>query len=133
MAADGSFQPRPLDPSRWDRTQSLFHAAADLAAADRAGFLRAECGGDEALFADVMAMLQEDAASQSLLDRGPAETAAHHLDVPPVGLVSKRFGPYRIVRLLGEGGSGVVHLAERDDLQNQVAIKFLRDAALSPA
>jgi serine/threonine protein kinase len=133
MAADGSFQPRPLDPLRWERAQSLFHAAANLAAADRAEFLRASCGGDEALFADVMAMLQEDAAPQSVLDLGRAETAAHLLDVPSAGLASKRFGPYRIVRLLGEGGSGVVHLAERDDLQNQVAIKFLRDASLSPA
>ena len=64
----------------------------------------------------------------SVLDLDRAETAARLLDVPLPGLASKRFGPYRIVRLLGEGGSGVVHLAERDDLQNQVAIKFLRDA-----
>ena len=133
MAADGPFQPRPLDPLRWERAQSLFHDAADLAAGDRAEFLRAACGGDEALFADVMAMIEEDAAPQSVLDLGRAETAARLLDVPSAGPASKRFGPYRIVRLLGEGGSGVVHLAERDDLQNQVAIKFLRDAALSPA
>ena len=133
MAADGPFQPRPLDPSRWERVQSLFHAAADLGATERAEFLRAECGGDEALRDDVMAMLHEDAASQSVLDLDRAQTAAQALHLTLPGLASKRFGPYRIVRLLGEGGSGVVHLAERDDLRNKVAIKFLRDAALSPA
>ena len=46
---------------------------------------------------------------------------------------SEQFGPYRLIRPLGEGGAGVVYLARRDDLQADVAIKFLRDAWLSPA
>ena len=45
----------------------------------------------------------------------------------------KEFGPYRIKQALGEGGMGVVYLAEREDLGNQVAIKILRDAWVSPA
>ena len=35
--------------------------------------------------------------------------------------------------MLGEGGMGVVYLAERDDLGSLAAIKILRDAWLSPA
>lgn len=34
-------------------------------------------------------------------------------------------GPYRVVRELGRGGTGVVYLAERDDLGLQVALKIL--------
>ncbi len=44
-----------------------------------------------------------------------------------------RFGPYRIIDVLGEGGMGVVYLAERDDLGSVAALKILRDAWLSPA
>jgi Serine/threonine protein kinase len=42
------------------------------------------------------------------------------------------FGPWRIASVLGEGGMGVVYLAERADLGNKAAIKILRDAWLSP-
>jgi tetratricopeptide (TPR) repeat protein/predicted Ser/Thr protein kinase len=43
-------------------------------------------------------------------------------------------GPYRILRLIGEGGMGAVYLAERTDgeIQHQVAIKLLRAGAAGP-
>lgn len=122
-----------MDTERWERIQSLFHAAAEMDKADRDAFLRSECGSDIALIARVIAMLEEDAGSSSMLDRDMSELAARVLGPPAQGLESRQFGPYRITRLLGEGGAGVVYLAERDDLHTQVAIKFLRDAWLSPA
>src|SRR5439155_488277 len=41
-------------------------------------------------------------------------------------------GPYRLKEALGQGGMGVVYLAEREDLGSVAAIKILRDAWLSP-
>src|SRR6185295_18261119 len=42
-------------------------------------------------------------------------------------------GPYRIVRRLGQGGSGVVLLAEQDEpVRRRVAIKLVPHAAVSP-
>src|SRR5687767_8949586 len=44
-----------------------------------------------------------------------------------------RVGPYRLVRELGQGGMGVVHLAERDDLFHQrVAVKIVRHGLDTP-
>jgi serine/threonine-protein kinase len=69
-----------------------------------------------------------------MLDEGVAGAARNVLGGetdPPIP--RERFGPYRVERVLGEGGMGVVYLAERPDLGSRVAIKILRDAWLSPA
>ena len=56
---------------------------------------------------------------------GPVEGGA-----PPPGLSVfdlKEIGPYQIVRLLGEGGFGVVYLARQEiPLRREVAIKVVR-------
>ncbi len=50
----------------------------------------------------------------------------------PAAFLNQDFGPYRIRNVLGQGGMGVVYLAEREDLGSVAAIKILRDAWLSP-
>jgi eukaryotic-like serine/threonine-protein kinase len=77
-------------------------------------------------------MLAEDAHDDSLLDHDVAGVIRDLLDETP-GPESEQFGPYRLLRVLGEGGMGVVYLAERRDIGGLVAIKILRDAWLSPA
>ena len=123
-----------MDSERWDRIQSLFHQAADLPENQWVAFLDSACHGDGELQAEVLAMLAEDESSRSLLDSDLAHVAAGVLeDAHQVLPNSKDFGPYSVRSVLGEGGMGVVYLAERKDLRNLVAIKVLRDAWLSPA
>ena len=122
-----------MDSGRWEQMQSLFHEAADRPPDARAEFLRAACAGDEALFADITAMLDHDAGRSSLLDRDVADMAGHVIgDGVPETLAGQMFGPYRLIRLLGEGGMGIVCLGVRDDLNSVAAIKILRDAWISP-
>jgi serine/threonine-protein kinase len=123
-----------MHASRWERVQTVFHVAADLPEPDRATYVSAECADDPTLAAEIMAMLEEDARADSLLDRDVSQVAKAMLDAaatPTVPLGS--FGPYRISAILGEGGMGVVYLAERADLGSKAAIKILRDAWLSPS
>ncbi len=123
-----------MDSERWQKIQTLFHKAADFPAAEQRVFLETQCGGDPALVSEIMILLEEDTRGASLLDGGIAHVAHQILSVPAAAPPPfKEFGPYRIVRALGEGGMGVVYLAERADLGTQVAIKILRDAWLSLA
>ena len=123
-----------MDNARWQRIQVLFHEVADLPQGEQQAFLRNQCGDDSALLDEVMNLLREDAAGNSLLERDVGQLALEVMSdsaasVPPF----ETFGPYHIKKTLGAGGMGVVYLAEREDLGSQVAIKILRDAWLSPA
>jgi eukaryotic-like serine/threonine-protein kinase len=118
------------NPARWERIQSLFHRALELPEGERLHYLAGQCPDDRELLAEVQALLGADAAG-ALTQPDLSQLARQVLDgsVP----VLRRIGPYRIIRVVGQGGMGVVYLGERDDLNSRVAIKVLRDAALSPA
>jgi serine/threonine-protein kinase len=123
-----------MDSSRWQKVQALFHEAAGVPPSERRAFVDSRSDGDAALAAEVLTLLEEDSRGDSLLDRDIGSVADQILNQPADNATSHRdFGPYRAIRPLGEGGMGVVFLAERDDLGSQVAIKVLRDAWLSPA
>lgn len=122
-----------MDAARWDRIQTLFHDVVERPPSEWRAALAAACAGDAALAEQVLAMLEEDARGASLLDRGVADAAGRVLGERAATLPSERFGAYRIRSVLGEGGMGVVYLAEREDLGSVAAIKILRDGWLSSA
>jgi eukaryotic-like serine/threonine-protein kinase len=126
-----------MDERGWQQIQDIFARAVDLPPDTQRAAVEQMYTGDESLKTQVldkvMEMLEEDRQANPLLDSSLDETARAVLDFGPLpSLVQREIGPYRLLRFLGEGGMGVVYLAERTDIGGQVAIKLLRDAWLSP-
>lgn len=120
-----------MDEKRWERIQLLFHKVADWPAFEQQLFLRTECREDETLLLEVLEMVEQDKQQPKVLDGDVSYLAQQALNAPLGTAYYKDFGPYRIKKLLGEGGMGLVYLAERKDLGSLVAIKVMRDTWLS--
>ncbi|MBE0564902.1 MAG: serine/threonine protein kinase, partial [Krumholzibacteria bacterium] len=102
------------DP-RWQLLRELFAAAAGLATAARTALLDRETAGDPQLRAELEALLQADSRAGEFL-----APASH-------GAATGTIGPYRLLQVLGEGGFGVVYLAEQiRPIRRHVALKLVK-------
>src|SRR5262245_23804058 len=106
--------------------KSVFLAAIEIASdLERAAFLERECAGNEALRAEVDALLQAHAKPQRLLDALPGPGAT--LDQSAAEAAGTVIGPYKLLEQIGEGGFGVVYMAEQTEpVRRKVALKILK-------
>jgi len=116
------------DPrSRWSEVAAQFDEIVGLAPAERALRLAGLERADPALAGELRALLDADDSANALLDADAAAALPGLLERAPEpgGAMA---GPYRLLRLVGEGGMGVVWLAERVDgsFEQQVAVKVLK-------
>lgn len=121
------------EPTRKDayvRARALVSRAYRLPEDDRDRFVQEACAGDDALRNEVAWLLEVlRSPDDEFLEHGPAGVA-----VPESGeLRVAKPHDYTIVRPLGEGGMGVVYLAERIDgeFRQSVALKLLSAGALA--
>ncbi|MEM7050231.1 MAG: serine/threonine-protein kinase [Acidobacteriota bacterium] len=101
-----------------------------LESADRETFLLARCAGDPELAAEVRSLLaEEEALVDGFLEETIFEGGAIRRQSPQEKLrrgLTERIGPFRILRLLGEGGMGTVLLAEQDEpYRRRLALKVV--------
>src|ERR1044072_936774 len=114
---------------RWERLQELFSRAVELPLADRQSFVAKETSGDTELPTGLLDLLVCDAGSART---GPLTLAlGAALDTTTrdrrKALVGRVVGNYKLVSVLGHGGTGTVYLGERADRQYsaQVAVKIV--------
>jgi eukaryotic-like serine/threonine-protein kinase len=117
----------------WRRIEHVLDTALTLPAGERATYVIEACAGDDALAAQVEALIALT-EKPSFLDSPAAVYAAPILEVaaPPSEATpdlveGKVFGRYRVVRELGRGGMATVYLAHRVDgqIEQRVALKVV--------
>jgi eukaryotic-like serine/threonine-protein kinase len=118
----------------WTQVKALFAQALEQPTDVRDAWLVQACAGDEPLLTELRSLLTARSEPDAgFLSGGAARLAAPLLadDAVEDGVELRdgdSIGPYRLLRLIGQGGMGRVFLAERADGQfhQQVALKLIR-------
>ncbi len=126
---------------KWKLTEELFHRAQECAAEERIERLKEWCGADVELLESVLALLEADSAVEDLLSTGaPGDDgrflkrgggagdllgAKENTDEDP--WLGRVLGAFRLDRLIGRGGMGVVYKGERisGGFTQTVAVKLM--------
>jgi serine/threonine protein kinase len=117
-------------PSPQNREEMLIALALEKPADLRPAFLDAVCAGDPALRQRLEALL---AAHQKADELPPSDASAARvtieLDLPDAEdeAVGKTIGRYKVLEKVGEGGCGVVYVAEQTEpVRRRVALKVIK-------
>ncbi len=111
------------------KARSIFLSAVENHTPDQWGtFLDDVCGDDVELRRRVEVLLNAHLGEDSFLDRGeedePAKATAYR---PIIEQPGTQIGPYKLLQQLGEGGMGLVYLAEQmEPVKRRVALKIIK-------
>jgi len=110
---------------RWADSKRIFLEMVRLPIEERSRAMALACGADDALRAEVAALLARDAEWPN--ESGPGVGAPRLVAPEP-----QEFGSYVRIGLLGEGASAIVYLARDRAQGSEVAVKVLRPGVASP-
>jgi serine/threonine protein kinase len=121
--------------------EALFEAARQLkSGGQREAFLAQACAGDTELQQRLVDLLAADEVADKFLKsasrsagslfaagRSKISTTETSADTAPDEQVGKKIGPYKILQRIGEGGGGVVYMAEQEKpIGRRVALKVIK-------
>jgi serine/threonine protein kinase/Flp pilus assembly protein TadD len=107
--------------------EAIFQAARTIDSPQaRAEYVRQACGGDQAVQERVMKLLRAFAEGGSFLE-SPLPGIDATIDRPIAEGPGSIIGPYKLLQQIGEGGMGVVFMAEQTEpIQRTVALKIIK-------
>ncbi len=112
------------------REEAIFNGAKVLAPAQRPAYLSAACGNDARLRERIEALLRSDEQAGDFLE--PTQPASARpgtivAETSPTEKPGDCIGHYKIREQLGEGGCGVVYVAEQTEpVRRRVALKVIK-------
>src|SRR5262245_52820716 len=108
----------------------LLNAALELPPDQRAAYLDQACAGDAALRKQVEALLRSHEQATSFLETPPAGLSFQRTTLVNIPLTEKpgdKIGRYKLLQQIGEGGCGVVYMAEQEEpVHRRVALKVIK-------
>jgi len=110
-----------VDSSRAARVKDILLAVADLNEAERPAFLDEACKDDPDLRREIDSILAHE-MDLTAPARAAGAASSSHLDSHPT-----KIGPFKVLERIGEGGMGVVYLAEQTEpVRRRVALKVIK-------
>jgi eukaryotic-like serine/threonine-protein kinase len=107
-----------------DHEEALFDRVLEVPAAERGAWLDRECAGDPFLHARLQALVAAHDRPDARLESRPGESTATAEGDEALGQV---LGRYQLLEKLGEGGCGVVYVAEQSEpIRRRVALKIIK-------
>ncbi|CAM2011196.1 serine/threonine protein kinase [Acanthopleuribacter pedis] len=116
----------------WKRLEAAFEACHSMEKNERTAYLAGLENDDPELFLELSKMLESDEqAAQDSFFEGAAVNRIDPIDNPE-SLIGTELGPYRVLRVVGEGGMGFVFEAEQESpIRRRVALKVMRTSIVS--
>src|SRR5215471_17916207 len=109
------------------REEAVFEAALELPAAQRAVYLEQACGGDAALRQRVEVLLGAFERAGGFMNHPAAPVCTGRSSPPAAEKPGDRIGRYKLLEQIGEGGCGVVYVAEQEEpVRRRVALKVIK-------
>jgi eukaryotic-like serine/threonine-protein kinase len=115
------FRDKPMSDSQ------IFKAAVKLRPQERAVYLENACGANDGLRQEVESLLAAHDRSIGFLKELPTRETAATIDMPLPEPPGTQIGPYKLREKIGEGGFGVVYVAQQSKpVRRNVALKIIK-------